>query len=80
MVGLSGIIFVAIPESPWWLVGKDRHEKALKVLHLCNGTVEGYDVQEQIVCPLLYSSNNALTPVGHYDSNNHRRAPTGAAR
>lgn len=50
MVGLSGIIFVAVPESPWWLVGKDRHEKATKVLHLCNGTVEGYDVQEQIVC------------------------------
>jgi hypothetical protein len=49
MVGLAGIIFVFLPESPWWLVGKDRHEKASKVLHLCNGRVQGYDVQEQIV-------------------------------
>lgn len=52
MVGLSGIIFVALPESPWWLVGKDRHEKAMKVMRVCNGSVDGYDVQEQIVCHL----------------------------
>ncbi|KAL4746877.1 hypothetical protein BDW72DRAFT_206984 [Aspergillus terricola var. indicus] len=48
MVGLAGIIFVLLPESPWWLVGKDRHEKASKVLRICNGRVQGYDVQEQI--------------------------------
>ncbi|KAL4988646.1 general substrate transporter [Aspergillus falconensis] len=48
MVGLAGIVFVLLPESPWWLVGKDRHEKASKVLRLCNGNVQGYDVQEQI--------------------------------
>ncbi|KAL4940005.1 hypothetical protein BDV06DRAFT_230690 [Aspergillus oleicola] len=48
MVGISGMIFVLLPESPWWLVGKDRHEKAARVLRLCNGKVEGYDVQEQI--------------------------------
>ncbi len=51
MVGLSGIIFVLLPESPWWLAGKDRHEKAMKVLRVCNGGVDGYDVQQQIVRP-----------------------------
>ncbi|KAL4899290.1 hypothetical protein BDW74DRAFT_183822 [Aspergillus multicolor] len=48
MVGVAGIIFVFLPESPWWLVGKDRHENAAKVLRLCNGGVQGYDIQEQI--------------------------------
>ena len=51
-VGVSLIIFVILPESPWWLVGKDRHEKAMKALRLCNGRVEGYDIQEQIVYPV----------------------------
>jgi hypothetical protein len=49
MVGIAGIIFVLIPESPWWLIGKDRFEKAEKVLTMCNGRVEGYDTHQQIV-------------------------------
>lgn len=49
MVGLTGIIFVFLPESPWWLAGKDKLDEAAKVLQMCNGSVEGYDVQEQIV-------------------------------
>ncbi|KAL3481246.1 general substrate transporter [Aspergillus californicus] len=48
MVGIAGIIFIFLPESPWWLVGKDRFENAEKVLQVCNGKVEGYDSQEQI--------------------------------
>ncbi|KAL4865321.1 hypothetical protein BDV12DRAFT_211105 [Aspergillus spectabilis] len=48
MVGLAGIIFVLIPESPWWLVGKDKVDQAAKILHRYNGHVKGYDVQEQI--------------------------------
>ncbi|KAL2823213.1 general substrate transporter [Aspergillus cavernicola] len=48
MVGIAGIIFVFLPESPWWLVGKDRFDKAAQVLHTCNGRVQGYDTQEQI--------------------------------
>ncbi|KIA75552.1 hypothetical protein HK57_00692 [Aspergillus ustus] len=48
MVGIAGIIFVFIPESPWWLVGKDHFERAEKVLNVCNGRVEGYDTQQQI--------------------------------
>jgi hypothetical protein len=49
MVGLAGLIFLVIPESPWWLVGKEYYEKAGKVLHLCNGHTEGYNADEQIV-------------------------------
>ncbi|KAK7430478.1 hypothetical protein QQZ08_002997 [Neonectria magnoliae] len=35
-------------ETPWWLVSKGKLDKAGKVLNLCNGHIEGYDVQEQI--------------------------------
>ncbi|RAH70519.1 general substrate transporter [Aspergillus aculeatinus CBS 121060] len=48
MVGVAGIIFVLLPESPWWLVGKDRPEKAAQVLRLCCGRVQGYNVDQQI--------------------------------
>ncbi|KAH6898009.1 general substrate transporter [Thelonectria olida] len=48
MVGIIAIIFFFLPESPWWLVSKGRHDKATKVLLLCNGHVPGYNVQEQI--------------------------------
>jgi hypothetical protein len=53
MVGIIAIIFLLLPESPWWLVSKGRHDKATKVLLLCNGHVPGYNVQEQIVRSLL---------------------------
>lgn len=48
MVGLIGIIFAFVPETPWWLVSKGKLDEATKVLQMCNGGVEGYDVQEQI--------------------------------
>lgn len=49
MIGAIAIIFVLLPESPWWLVSKGKLDKAAKVLTFCNGNVNGYDVQEQIV-------------------------------
>jgi MFS transporter, SP family, general alpha glucoside:H+ symporter len=49
MVGLIGIIFAFIPESPWWLASRGKLDKATKVLQICNGGVKGYDIQEQIV-------------------------------
>lgn len=49
MIGVTGLIFAFIPESPWWLASKGKIEKASKVLHMCNGRVRGYDVDEQIV-------------------------------
>jgi hypothetical protein len=49
MVGLIGIIFVFLPESPWWLASKGKLDKARRVLQFCNGGVDGYDIEEQIV-------------------------------
>ncbi|KAH8691383.1 hexose transporter [Talaromyces proteolyticus] len=48
MIGVIIIIFVFIPETPWWLVSKGKMESARKVLQKYNGNVQGYDVQEQI--------------------------------
>ncbi|KAI1846095.1 hypothetical protein JX266_007904 [Neoarthrinium moseri] len=48
MIGGIAIVFVFLPESPWWLAGKGKLDKAAQVLHFCNGNVEGYDVEEQI--------------------------------
>jgi hypothetical protein len=50
MVGVIAIIFVLMPESPWWLVSKGKIDQAAKVLNRCNGKVDGYSVDEQIVC------------------------------
>jgi SP family general alpha glucoside:H+ symporter-like MFS transporter len=49
MVIPIGIVFALLPETPWWLASKGKLDKARKVLQLCNGGVEGYDIEEQIV-------------------------------
>ncbi|KAF2762654.1 general substrate transporter [Pseudovirgaria hyperparasitica] len=48
MVGGMGLIFVFLPETPWWLVGKGKTEQAAKVLQRYNGSIEGYSVHENI--------------------------------
>jgi hypothetical protein len=50
MVAMIAVIFAIIPESPWWLVSKGKIDKAAKILKWCNGKVDGYSVDEQIVC------------------------------
>lgn len=51
MIGCMLIIFLLIPESPWWLAGKGKLQSAEKVLLRYHGHIEGYNVQEQIVSP-----------------------------
>ncbi|KAJ3530958.1 hypothetical protein NM208_g9091 [Fusarium decemcellulare] len=48
MIGIILVIFLIIPESPWWLASKGKVDQASKVLHLCFSKVEGYDVEQQI--------------------------------
>ncbi len=40
MIGVSIIIFLIIPESPWWLVSKDRQTEATKILQRFYSRVE----------------------------------------
>jgi hypothetical protein len=63
MIGLIGIIFFLIPETPWWLASKGKLDKAAKVLQMCNGGVKSYDIQEQIVRLSLNSHLNTYSPV-----------------
>ncbi|KAL6705693.1 hypothetical protein ACN47E_006482 [Coniothyrium glycines] len=48
MIGLAGLIFVLLPESPWWCVGKGRLDQAHGVLSMCHERHENFDTQEQI--------------------------------
>ncbi|GFF32488.1 hypothetical protein IFM58399_03228 [Aspergillus lentulus] len=48
MIGVAGIIFILVPETPWWLVSKGKTQQAEKVLKTCNGSVPGYDIHDQI--------------------------------
>jgi hypothetical protein len=49
MIGVIVIIFILIPETPWWLVSKGKFDQASKILQRYNGKIQGYDVQQQIV-------------------------------
>lgn len=57
MIGTMLIIFLLLPESPWWLVGRGRQDKAGKILQRYNGHIEGYNVQETLVSDqrIMYS-------------------------
>jgi MFS transporter, SP family, general alpha glucoside:H+ symporter len=49
MIGISFIIFILLPESPWWLVSKGKLEKAEKVLSSKFKNVPGYDIPNELV-------------------------------
>ncbi|OWZ56696.1 sugar transporter [Cryptococcus neoformans c45] len=48
MVGVMGIVFLLLPESPWWLVSKGKLEKGSKMLSRYQGHLQGYSVEEEI--------------------------------
>jgi hypothetical protein len=69
MVIPIGIIFALIPETPWWLASKGKLDESRNVLQICNGGIEGYDIQEQIVripFGLLPQLNAHCLLVGRY--------------
>lgn len=44
MLGMMAIIYVCLPESPYWLADKGKHEAGVRSLRRINGKIEGYDV------------------------------------
>lgn len=56
MVGVAAIIFLLLPESPWWLASKNRLAESEKILTRYNGSVQDYNVQEQLVSTAPISS------------------------
>ncbi|KAK8869487.1 hypothetical protein IAR55_000052 [Kwoniella newhampshirensis] len=48
MIGVMSIIFVFLPESPWWLASKGKLDRAASVLRKYNGHLEGYNVEEEL--------------------------------
>lgn len=73
MIGIILIIFLAIPESPWWLASKGKVEKASKVLRRCYGGVEGYNIEQQIVrdshSQAWASFGSLILLIGNHDGN-----------
>jgi len=49
MIGGMLVIFLLLPETPWWLVEHGKIEKAQKVLLRFNGHLPGYNVNEVLV-------------------------------
>lgn len=49
MIGVIGIVFALLPETPWWLVSQNKMDKARKSLEICNGDIKDYDCSEQLV-------------------------------
>ncbi|ORY35812.1 putative sugar transporter [Naematelia encephala] len=48
MIGILIVIYIFMPESPWWLVSKGKLDQAEKILHSSNGHIEGYVVREEV--------------------------------
>jgi len=48
MIGLLAVIYLIIPESPWWLVSKGHNERARSSLAKLKKGVSGYNVDVEI--------------------------------
>ncbi|ODN75042.1 hypothetical protein L202_06262 [Cryptococcus amylolentus CBS 6039] len=48
MVAIMGVIFVLLPESPWWLASKGRLDQAAKMLERYQGHLEGFNVADEV--------------------------------
>jgi SP family general alpha glucoside:H+ symporter-like MFS transporter len=44
MLGIMGIVYLFIPESPYWCAGKGNDDRGRKIIEQLNGDIEGYDV------------------------------------
>ena len=42
--GVMLIVYLTIPESPYWCAARARHDQGRKVIGFLNGGIDGYDV------------------------------------
>lgn len=72
MVGVMGIVFLLLPESPWWLVSKGKLEKGSKMLSRYQGHLQGYSVEEEVVSMIpnriVWIVSDTSMNIGHHDS------------
>ncbi|WWD22218.1 hypothetical protein CI109_106709 [Kwoniella shandongensis] len=48
MIGAIAVVYMFLPETPWYLVGKGKLDKCRKTLNKLNAKVPGYDVEQEI--------------------------------
>ncbi|TYJ54173.1 hypothetical protein B9479_005184 [Cryptococcus floricola] len=48
MIAIMGVIFVLLPESPWWLASKGKLDQAAKMLERYQGHLEGFNVADEV--------------------------------
>lgn len=48
MIGGLAIIYLCLPESPWWLMQKDKVDQARKSLNRLKGGVQDYEVEVEL--------------------------------
>ncbi|RSH90011.1 hypothetical protein EHS25_001344 [Saitozyma podzolica] len=44
VLGVMGLVYAFIPESPYWCANHGKHEQGRKIVHFLNGGVKDYDV------------------------------------
>ena len=44
MLGIMLVIYIVLPESPWWCANREHHDRGRKILARLNGGIEGYNV------------------------------------
>nr|XP_031857210.1 uncharacterized protein CI109_007374 [Kwoniella shandongensis]KAA5524282.1 hypothetical protein CI109_007374 [Kwoniella shandongensis] len=45
MLGIMLIIYIYIPESPWWCANHEHHDRGRAIIKRLNGGIEGYNVE-----------------------------------
>lgn len=48
MLGMLGIIYFFLPETPWYLVSSGKYDKARALLQRLKSNVPGYDVDTEL--------------------------------
>ncbi|OWT36126.1 sugar transporter [Cryptococcus neoformans Bt1] len=44
MIGIMIMVYLYLPESPWWCANHDKHDRGRAIVERLNGGIEGYDV------------------------------------